>query len=50
MFKASSVRSGLKWDGSNCFFPDCSMANPTIITTTPTMSAANHGAMNMLKA
>ena len=49
LFKASSVRSGLKLDGSNCFFPDCSMANPTIITTTPTISAASQGAMMMLR-
>ena len=47
LFKASRVRSGLKWDGSNCFLPDCSMANPMIITTTPTISAASQGAITI---
>ncbi|MNL51007.1 hypothetical protein D3C87_1740710 [compost metagenome] len=50
LFNASRVRSGLKWEGSNCFLPACNITNPMTITTTPTISAASQGAITRLKA
>ena len=42
-FVCETVRSGVKWDGSNCFLPDCTMMKPITMTTAPTSRAAAQG-------